>query len=88
MCFQDTVGGKSATLVDLRYDDMDIGTVITTYNTALTEAGDTWKIRRRQSLGSPKMFSTSVLRGKIITRGDIMQKKQKRTGKLTRGSSR
>ena len=36
--FQATVGGKFALLIGLRDKDMDINTVITTYNTALTDA--------------------------------------------------
>ena len=35
--FQATVGGKFTLLISLRDDDMDIDTMITTYNTALTD---------------------------------------------------
>ena len=35
--FQATVGGKFAPRIDLRNDDMDIHTMITTYKTALTD---------------------------------------------------
>ena len=36
--FQATIGGKFAPLVGLRDEDMDINTMITTYNTAVTYA--------------------------------------------------
>ena len=62
--FQATTGGKLAPLISLRDDDMDTNTctIITPYNTALT---DTTRECHRKILGSPKMFSTSVMRGEI-----------------------
>ena len=36
--FQATISGKFAPLIGLRGEDMDIGTMITTYNTAATGA--------------------------------------------------
>ena len=36
--FQATIGGKFAPLIELRDEDMDINTMITTYNTAVTAA--------------------------------------------------
>ena len=53
-------------LIALRNDDMDIDTVITTYNTALADVASEilslGKERRREKkLGSPKMFSISVM---------------------------
>ena len=36
--FQATIGGKFAPLIGLRDEDMDIDTMITTYNTAVTDA--------------------------------------------------
>ena len=36
--FQATIGGKFASLIGLRDEDMDINTMITTYNTAVTDA--------------------------------------------------
>ena len=36
--FQTTVGGKFAPLIGLRDEDMDINPMITTYNTAVTDA--------------------------------------------------
>ena len=35
--FQVTIGGKFAPLLALRHEDMDINTMITTYNTAVTD---------------------------------------------------
>ena len=43
--FQATIGGKFAPLIGLTDEDMDIDTMITTYNTAVTDAG---KERRRK----------------------------------------
>ena len=47
--------------------DMDMDTMINIYNTAVTDAASEilGKERRRESHGSPKMFSTSVMRGEI-----------------------
>ena len=63
--FQATIGGKFAPLIGLI--DEDIDTMFTTYNTAVTDAASEilGKERRRKSHGSPKMFSTSVMRGEI-----------------------
>ena len=36
--FQATIGGKFAPLIGLRDEDMDIDTMMTTYNTAVTDA--------------------------------------------------
>ena len=36
--FQATIGGKFAPLIGLRDEDMDINTMITTYNTTVTDA--------------------------------------------------
>ena len=65
--FQSTIGGKFAPLIGLSDEDMDMDTMITTYNTAVTDAAGEilGKERRRKSHGSPKMFSTSVMRGEI-----------------------
>ena len=65
--FQATMGGKFASLIGLRDEELDIDTMITTYNTAVTDlkpvrylgknvAGSRW---------SPEMFSTSMMRGEI-----------------------
>ena len=64
--FQAIVGEKFAPLIGLKGNDMDIDTMVTTY-TALTDAASEMlgKEHRRKILGSPKMFSTSVMRGEI-----------------------
>ena len=48
--FQATIGGKFAPLIELRDEDMDIDTMITTYNTAVTGAASEilGKERRRK----------------------------------------
>ena len=46
------------------------------------------KERRRKSRGSPKMLSTSVMRGEICRRSGMKQKEQKTTGKQTGGFRR
>ena len=38
--FQTTIGGQFAPLIGLRDEDMDINTMITTYNTAVTDAAN------------------------------------------------
>ena len=65
--FQATIVGKVAPLTGLSDEDMDMDTMLTTYNTAVTDAaGEIFgKERRRKSHWSPKMFSTSVMRGEI-----------------------
>ena len=65
--FQATIGGKFAPLIGLSDEDMDMDTMITTFNTAVTDAASEilGKERRRKSHGSPKMFSTSVMRGDL-----------------------
>ena len=66
--FHATIGGKFAPLIGLRDEDMGINTMITTYNTAVTDAasGILGKVRRgKKKRGSPEMFSTSVMREEI-----------------------
>ena len=65
--FQATIGGKFEPLIGLGDENMDIDTMITTYNTAVTDAASEilGKERHRKSHGSPEMFSTSVMRGEI-----------------------
>ena len=66
--FQATIGGKFAPLIGRSDEDMDIDTTITTYITAVTDAASEIlgkKRRRKKKHGSPKMFSTSVMRGEI-----------------------
>ena len=65
--FQATIGGKLAPLIGLSDEDMDMNTMITTYNTAVTDAASEILVRNTagKSHESPKMFSTSVMRGEI-----------------------
>ena len=65
--FQAMIGGKFAPLIGLSDEDMDMDTMITTYNTAVTDAPVIYLGRNvaGKSHGSPKMFSTSVVRGEI-----------------------
>ena len=65
--FQATIGGKFAPLIGLSHEDMDMDTIITTYNTAVTDAASEilGKERRRKKPWVTKMFSTSVMRGEI-----------------------
>ena len=66
--FQATIGGKFASLIGLRHEDMD--------NTAVTDEANEQlgNEYRRKSHGSPEMFSTSVMRGVIRRRSSIKQK--------------
>ena len=65
--FQATLGEKFAPLTGLSDEDIDIDTMITTYNTAVNDAAGEilGKKRRRKSHRSSKLFSTSVMRGEI-----------------------
>ena len=65
--FQATIGGKFAPFIGLSDEDMDMDTMITTYNTAVTDAASEilGKERRRKKPRSQKMFSTSVMKGEI-----------------------
>ena len=64
---QAAIGGKFAPIIGLSDEDVDMDTMITTYNTAVTvEASEILgKERCRKKHGSPKMFSTSVMTGDI-----------------------
>ena len=64
--FQATIGGKFAPLIGLSDEDMDMDTMITTYNTAVTDAARyLGRSAAGKSHGSQKMFSTSVMKGEI-----------------------
>ena len=66
--FQATVGGKF-TLICQRNDDVDIGTMINIYNTALIDVASEILGKehiKKKSLGSPRMFTTSVMRENIF----------------------
>ena len=56
-----------APLIGLSDEDMDMDTMITTYNTAVTDAASEilGKERRRKKPWVKKMFSTSVMKGEI-----------------------
>ena len=64
---QATIGGNFAPLIGLSDEDMDMDTMITTYNTAVTDEPVRYLVRNAagKSHRSPKMFSTSVMRGEI-----------------------
>ena len=81
--FRATVGGIFAPLIGLRDVDMDTDTMITTYNTTLTNVASEilGKERLRKKPWIPKD-------GEIRRRGGTKQKEQKLTGKLTRGFRR
>ena len=66
--YQATVGGKFAPLISLKDDDMDIDTMLNTYNITLTETQPVKYLGKNivgKILGSPKTFLTSVMRGEI-----------------------
>ena len=87
---QANLGVKFAPLIGLRDGDMGIDTMITTYYTVLIEAASEilGKNVVGKSLGSPKKFSTSVMRGEVSRKGSMKQKEQKHRGKQTRGFRR
>ena len=64
--FQATIGGKFAPLIGLSDEDMDMGTMITTYNTAVTNAASEilGKKRRRKK---PWITSIQDKSGKCLT---------------------
>ena len=63
--FQAMVGGKFAPLTGLRDEDMDIDTMITTYNTAVTAAASEISGKERRREKAVDHSSTSVMRGQI-----------------------
>ena len=79
--FPAMIDGKFTPLVRLRDEDMDINSMITTYNTAVTDAAREilGKERRRKSPGSPKMLTTFVMR-----RSGMEQKQQKNNREANR----
>ena len=85
--FQIIIGGKYAPLIGQGGEDMDINTMITAYNTAVTDAASeilgknvSGKSRRLQ-----EKYSASVMKGEILRRSGMKQKEQKNTRKQTRG---
>ena len=77
---QATIGGKFASLIGLRDEDMDINTMITTYNIVVTDAASEilGKNVAGKSHGSPEMFSTSMMRGEISGKKQKEQKNSKK----------
>ena len=59
--FQATICGKFTPLIGLRDGNMGINIMITTYNTAVSDAAS--EILGNECHGSPEKFSTSLMRG-------------------------
>ena len=78
-----TIGGKFAPLIGLRDENMDIKTMITTYNTTVTEAAS--EILGKESRRKKQMFLTSMMRGEIIRRSGFEAEGAKSKGKQTKG---
>ena len=88
--FQATIGGKFAALTGLSDEDMDIDSMITTYNTAVADAPSEilGKERRRK-----KPWVTKGVLNLCDERRDLKKKRyeaeeQKNTGKQTGGFRR
>ena len=66
--FQATISGKFASTISLRDDDIDINSMITTYNTAVTatvsEILENERLRKKNP-GSPESCSTFLTSGGI-----------------------
>ena len=75
--FQATIGGKFAPLIGLSDEDMDMGTMITTYNTAVTDAASEilGKKRRRK-----KPWITKDVLDLCDERRDLKKKRYKAEG--------
>ena len=83
--FQATIGGKFAPHIRLRDEDMDINTMITTYNTAVTDAANNvlGKERRRKQ----PWVSKDVL-GLCDERRDLKKKRYEAGAKEYREANR
>ena len=82
--FQATIGGKFAPLIGLSDEDMDIDTMITTYNTAVTSAASEMlgKEPRRK-----KPWVTKDVLDLCVERRDLKKKRYKAVGaKIIQGS--
>ena len=82
--FQATIGGKFAPLTGLSDEDMDIDTMITTYNTAVTDVASEilGKERRRK-----KPWATKDVLDLCDERIDLKKKRyEKRRSKRIQGS--
>ena len=88
--FQATIGGKFAPLTGLSDEDMDMDTMISTYNTAVTDAASEilGKVRSKK-----KPWVTKDVIDLCDERRDLKKKRyeaegEKNTGKQTRGFRR
>ena len=89
--FQATIGGKVAPLIGLSDEDMDMDTMITTYNTAVTDAANEilGKERRRKKPWVTKdVLDLCDERRDLKKKSGMKQKEQKNTGKQTGGFRR
>ena len=85
--FQATIGGKFAPLIGLSDEDMDMDTMITTYNTAVTDAASEilGKERRRKKPWVTKDVLDLCDEGRDLKKKRYEQKEQKNTRKQTGG---
>ena len=83
--FQATIGGTFAPLIGLSDEDMDMDTMIITYNTAVTDAASEilGKERRRKKPWVTKDVLDLCDERRDLKRSDMKQKEQKNTGKQT-----
>ena len=80
--FQATIGGKFAPLIGLSDEDMDMDTMITTYNTAVTDAAS--EILGKECSRNKPWVTKDVL-DLCDERRNLKKKDQKNTGKQTGG---
>ena len=83
--FQATIGGKFAPLIGLIDEDMDIDTMITTYNTAVTDAASEilGNERRRKKPCVTKDAVDLCNERRDLKKKGMKEKEQKNTGKQT-----
>ena len=88
--FQATIVEKFASLIGLSDEDMDMDTMITTYNTAVTDAASEilGKERRRKKPWVTKDVLDLCDENRDLRRSGTKQKEQKNTGKQTGGFRR
>ena len=88
--FQATTGGKFTPLIGLSDENMDINTMITTYNTAVTDAASEilGEERRRKKPRVTEDILDRCDEREIWRRSGIKQKEQKNTGKRSGGFRR
>ena len=79
--FQATIGRTFASLIGLKDEDMDINTMITTYNTAVTDAAsDTPEGTSQEKALGHRRCSQPLMKGEIWKRSGMKQKEQKIQG--------